>query len=137
MWGGDNASENPASCIFDAPTAQTPHGGPLSPFLANILLDDQDVKLKSRRLNFLRYADDFVIFTKSLRAVQRVFASVTRNLTQQLRLVVDEPQSKAVAADGLEFSTLSSAATARRSTLGLRASVSSSTGSLWRGQIPR
>ena len=51
----------------------TPQGGPLSPLLANILLDDLDKELERRGLPFVRYADDFVIFTKTRRAAERVF----------------------------------------------------------------
>jgi RNA-directed DNA polymerase len=57
-----------------------PQGGPLSPLLANILLDDLDKELEKRGHNFARYADDFVILVKSRRAGERVMASVTRFL---------------------------------------------------------
>ena len=50
----------------------TPQGGPLSPLLANILLDDLDKELERRGLPFVRYADDFLIFTKTRRAAERV-----------------------------------------------------------------
>jgi RNA-directed DNA polymerase len=86
-----------------ATTEGTPQGGPLSPLLANILLDDLDRELERRGLAFVRYADDFVIFTKSVRAAQRVFASVQRFLTTQLRLVVNELKSRVVPWDELEF----------------------------------
>ena len=59
----------------------TPQGGPLSPLLANILLDDLDKDLERRGLPFVRYADDFVIFTKTRRAAERVFRGVNRYLT--------------------------------------------------------
>ena len=81
----------------------TPQGGPASPLLANILLDDLDKELERRGLPFVRYADDFVIFTKSMRSAQRVFASVKRYLTEQLRLVVNQEKSRIVASDGVEF----------------------------------
>ena len=81
----------------------TPQGGPASPLLANILLDDLDKELERRGLPFVRYADDFVIFTKSRRSAERVFASVSRFLTRQLRLVVNQEKSRIVAADGVEF----------------------------------
>jgi RNA-directed DNA polymerase len=81
----------------------TPQGGPLSPLLANILLDDLDKELERRGLPFVRYADDFVIFTKSSRSAQRVFRSVSRYLTDHLRLVVNETKSRVADADGLEF----------------------------------
>ena len=53
----------------------TPQGGPLSPLLANILLDDLDKELERRGLPFVRYADDFMIFTKTRRAAERVFCA--------------------------------------------------------------
>ena len=81
----------------------TPQGGPLSPLLANILLDDLDKELERRGLPFVRYADDFVIFTRSQRAAERVFAGVTRYLTTVLRLVVNLTKSRIVPADGVEF----------------------------------
>jgi RNA-directed DNA polymerase len=81
----------------------TPQGGPASPLLANILLDDLDKELERRGLPFVRYADDFVIFTKSRRSAERVFTSVSRYLTQHLRLVVNQEKSQIVASDGVEF----------------------------------
>ena len=57
-----------------------PQGGPLSPLLANILLDDLDKELERRGHRFVRYADDFIILVKSQRAVERVMASVKRFL---------------------------------------------------------
>ncbi len=71
----------------------SPQGGPLSPLLSNILLDDLDKELERRRLKFVRYADDFVIFVRSERSAQRVFSSVQRYLTQVLKLVVNEQKS--------------------------------------------
>ena len=56
-----------------ATTEGTPQGGPASPLLANILLDDLDKELEHRGLRFVRYADDFVIFTRSQRSAERVF----------------------------------------------------------------
>jgi RNA-directed DNA polymerase len=81
----------------------TPQGGPLSPLLANILLDDLDKELERRGLPFVRYADDFVIFTRSRRAAERVFAGVSRYLTKVLRLVVNQEKSRIVPVDGVEF----------------------------------
>jgi RNA-directed DNA polymerase len=81
----------------------TPQGGPLSPLLANILLDDLDKELERRGLPFVRYADDFVIFTRSQRSAERVFAGVTRYLTKVLRLVVNLEKSRIVPSDGVEF----------------------------------
>ncbi len=81
----------------------SPQGGPLSPLLSNILLDDLDKELERRGLRFVRYADDFVIFLRSERSAKRVFASVQRFLTQRLKLVVNEHKSSVRAALGCEY----------------------------------
>ncbi len=71
-----------------------PQGGPLSPLLANILLDDLDKELEKRGHHFVRYADDFIIMVKSLSAGTRVMASIRRFLERELRLKVNEKKSK-------------------------------------------
>ena len=71
----------------------TPQGGPLSPLLANILLDDLDKELEKRGHWFCRYADDCNIYVKSETAGQRVMASVTEFLEKQLKLKVNRPKS--------------------------------------------
>ena len=71
-----------------------PQGGPLSPLLANILLDDLDKELEKRGHNFVRYADDFVILVKSQRAGERVMESISNFPDQhQLKLTVNEDKS--------------------------------------------
>ena len=86
------------------PTDQgSPQGGPLSPLLSNILLDDLDKELEHRGLKFVRYADDFMIFVKSSRSAHRVFASVARFLTETLKLVINEQKSCVRPAQGCEF----------------------------------
>lgn len=74
-------------------TEGTPQGGPLSPLLANILLDDLDKELEKRGHRFCRYADDCNIYVRSLAAGERVMASVTRFLEQRLRLRVNRQKS--------------------------------------------
>ena len=69
-------------------------GSPLSPLLANILLDDLDRELERRGHRFARYADDIQILVRSRRAGERVKASVTRYLTTQLKLKVNESKSR-------------------------------------------
>lgn len=81
----------------------TPQGGPASPLLANILLDDLDKELERRGLPFVRYADDFAIFAKSERAAQRIMDSVSRYLTKQLRLVVNQTKSRVVSCTEFEY----------------------------------
>jgi group II intron reverse transcriptase/maturase len=71
----------------------TPQGGPLSPLLSNIVLDELDKELEKRGHKFVRYADDFRIYVKSLKAGQRVKSSITRFLTSKLRLRVNEEKS--------------------------------------------
>ena len=89
--------------VYQPSTEGTPQGGPMSPLLANILLDDLDKEMERRGLAHVRYADDFLIFTKSKRSAERVFASVSRYLTAKLRLVVNQEKSRIVSCDGVEF----------------------------------
>jgi len=71
----------------------TPQGGPLSPLLANILLDDLDKVLERRGLRFCRYADDCNIYVKSRRAGERVMASLVAFLERKLHLKVNAAKS--------------------------------------------
>ena len=72
-----------------------PQGGPLSPLLANILLDELDHELEKRGHHFVRYADDFVIMCSSPRAGERILTSITSYLKKTLKLVVNEYQRSA------------------------------------------
>lgn len=71
-----------------------PQGGPLSPLLANILLDQLDRELEKRGHRFARYADDMIILVKSHRAAERVMRSITRYLETTLGLTVNPAKSK-------------------------------------------
>ena len=71
----------------------TPQGGPLSPLLSNIVLDELDRELERRKHRFVRYADDCNIYVRSRAAGQRVMANVTRFLTRRLKLKVNEAKS--------------------------------------------
>src|SRR5215510_9007368 len=71
----------------------TPQGGPLSPLLSNLVLDELDRELERRGLRFVRYADDSNIYVRSERAGQRVMASVKRFITKKLKLKVNEQKS--------------------------------------------
>src|SRR5271168_3287397 len=71
----------------------TPQGGPLSPLLSNLVLDELDRELENRGHRFVRYADDCNIYVRSERAGQRVMESITRFITQELKLKVNEAKS--------------------------------------------
>jgi RNA-directed DNA polymerase len=71
----------------------TPQGGPLSPLLSNIVLDEFDRELEGRGLRFARYADDCNVYVRSRRAGERVMASITRFITTKLKLKVNEQKS--------------------------------------------
>ncbi len=86
--------------IIQATELGTPQGSPLSPLLANILLDDLDKELERRGQRFARYADDL---RKSQRAGERVKTSVTRFLTGKLKLAVNEQKSRVVKTNDCEF----------------------------------
>ena len=78
-------------------------GSPLSPLLSNILLDDFDKELEKRGLRFVRYADDFLVFTRTAIAAKRVFQSVEKYLTRKLKLVVNRDKSRICSTNGVEF----------------------------------
>jgi RNA-directed DNA polymerase len=71
----------------------TPQGGPLSPLLSNIVLDELDRELERRGLRFVRYADDGNIYVRSRRAGERVMESITRFLQVKLKLKVNSEKS--------------------------------------------
>src|SRR5438132_4926716 len=71
----------------------TPQGGPLSPLLSNIVLDELDQALERRGHRYVRYADDCNIYVRSERTGQRVMESITRFITQKLKLKVNEAKS--------------------------------------------
>lgn len=70
-----------------------PQGGPLSPILSNLLLDDLDKELEKRGLRFVRFADDCNTYVASKRAGERVMESITKFLSKRLRLKVNEAKS--------------------------------------------
>lgn len=87
--------------LVQVPTEGTPQGGPLSPLLSNIVLDELDKELESRGHRFVRYADDANIYVKSQRAGERVMESVSRFIAKRLKLkvnaaksAVDEPRKR-------------------------------------------
>ena len=80
--------------VCQSRTEGTPQGGPLSPLLANIVLDELDKELERRGHRFCRYADDCNIYVKSQKAGERVMESMTRFITRRLRLKVNGAKSK-------------------------------------------
>jgi RNA-directed DNA polymerase len=78
---------------FEESREGTPQGGPLSPLLSNLVLDELDRELESRGLRFVRYADDCNIYVGSEKAARRVMASITRFLERRLKLQVNEAKS--------------------------------------------
>ena len=72
----------------------TPQGGPLSPLLSNVVLDELDWELHRRGLRFVRYADDFNVYVRSKRAGERVMASLARFIEGRLRLKVNLDKSE-------------------------------------------
>lgn len=79
--------------VTTASVEGVPQGGPLSPVLSNIILNDLDWELERRGHRFVRYADDFVVFVRSERAGTRVLASLERYLCDVLRLRVNKQKS--------------------------------------------
>lgn len=79
--------------LVSAVDAGTPQGGPLSPLLSNLVLDELDRELERRGHRFVRYADDSNVYVRSERAGQRVMASLTAFITRRLKLKVNEEKS--------------------------------------------
>jgi RNA-directed DNA polymerase len=80
-----------------------PQGGPLSPLMANILLDDLDKELEKRGHRFVRYADDFVILVRTQQAGLRAKESITRFLLKKLKLKVNQDKSRVASTDDTHF----------------------------------
>jgi RNA-directed DNA polymerase len=81
---------------LEASSSGVPQGGPLSPLLANILLDELDRELEARGHGFCRYADDFIILCRSPRAGLRIMQSVKSFVQNRLKLIVNAAKSKVV-----------------------------------------
>lgn len=81
----------------------TPQGGNLSPLLSNIMLNELDKELENRGLQFVRYADDVLIFVKSEKAANRVMESVVKFIEKKLGLIVNAEKSKIARPKDLKF----------------------------------
>src|SRR5256884_5966923 len=81
----------------------TPQGGPLSPLLSNIVLDEFDQELERRGLRFVRYADDSNVYVRSRRAGERVMESITRFITTKLKLKANQQKSAVARAWARKF----------------------------------
>ncbi|MBQ7243682.1 MAG: group II intron reverse transcriptase/maturase [Bacilli bacterium] len=96
-----------AGCVTESglePTeVGTPQGGPLSPLLSNIYLDELDKELEARGLRFCRYADDVVILVKSHMAARRVMKSVVSFIERRMKLKVNAEKTKVVPPNGLTY----------------------------------
>src|SRR5690625_7620397 len=79
--------------VFTRNIQGTPQGGPLSPLLSNIVLDELDKELEGRGHKFVRYADDAQIFVKTRKAGLRVMNSVTSFIEDKLKLKVNRDKS--------------------------------------------
>jgi RNA-directed DNA polymerase len=81
----------------------TPQGGPLSPLLSNLVLDELDRELERRGHRFVRYADDCNLYVRSERAGRRVMESITHFITQKLKLKVNEAKSAVARSQARKF----------------------------------
>ena len=89
--------------MFETSEEGTPQGGPLSPLLSNIMLNELDKEFTSRGLPFVRYADDSMIFCKSKRAAKRVKESVTRFIEGKLHLKVSRDKTVVSYVQGVKY----------------------------------
>lgn len=88
---------------FEESREGVPQGGPLSPLLANIMLDPLDKELEKRGHKFARYADDFTILVKSKRAGERILNSISKYLERRLKLIVNSDKSRVVKTSESKF----------------------------------
>jgi len=88
---------------FEETELGVPQGGPLSPLLANVLLNELDHELESRGHKFVRYADDMLIFCKSKRAAERTLESITPYIENKLFLKVNREKTSVSYVRGVKF----------------------------------
>lgn len=90
-------------CKFEASETGVPQGGPLSPLLGNIMLNELDKELERRGHRFVRYADDMVILCKSKRSAARIMGSITRFIEGKLFLKVNRDKSQTAPLSRVKF----------------------------------
>lgn len=88
---------------FERTEEGVPQGGPLSPLLSNVMLNELDKELENRGHKFARYADDLVIFTKSKRSADRVLKSITHYIEENLYLVVNREKTQVSYVSRIKF----------------------------------
>ena len=88
---------------FEETEQGVPQGGPLSPILSNIMLNELDHELERRGLPFVRYADDCIIFCKSARAAERVCESISRYIEKKLFLKVNRAKTHVGSVNGQKY----------------------------------
>lgn len=88
---------------FEETKMGVPQGGPLSPLLSNIMLNELDKELALRGHRFVRYADDLVIFTKSKRSANRVLTSIVSFIEEKLYLKVNKEKTKVAYCSKIKF----------------------------------
>ena len=89
--------------VFTESREGTPQGGPLSPLLSNIMLNELDKELESRGLPFVRYADDAMVFCRSKRAAIRVKSTISWFIEEKLHLKVNKEKTVASYVQGVKF----------------------------------
>ena len=89
--------------VYQPTTEGTPQGGPLSPLLSNIVLNELDRELERRGHPFVRYADDSLIFCKSKRGAERVCESLTKFIEKKLHLKVNLDKTEVGYVRGMKY----------------------------------
>jgi len=89
--------------ILTTPSEGSVQGSPLSPLLSNVVLDELDKELEKRGLRFCRYGDDCNVFTKTLRAAERVMKSLKKFIEKKLKLQVNDEKSKVAKSNEVKF----------------------------------
>jgi RNA-directed DNA polymerase len=89
--------------LVSATTEGTVQGGPLSPLLSNVVLDELDKELEKRGLKFCRFADDCNIFVGSQKAAERVMRNIGQFIEKKLKLLINQKKSKVALSRCVKF----------------------------------